>query len=120
MKKGLILSLICLLTLCGCGKIRTLQNGEEAVITFAKDEKEHKITQKNTINNILFIACLSFLIEALIIVILNNMLFYEKYNFKNRLQSNEGSNTKIEQITSKDTQNIDLKTEESKGDEEHE
>lgn len=44
MKKGLILSLICLLTLCGCGKIPTLQNGEEAVITFAKDENEHKIS----------------------------------------------------------------------------
>jgi len=44
MKKGLILSIICLLTLCGCGKIPTLQNGEEAVITFAKDEKEHKIS----------------------------------------------------------------------------
>ncbi len=44
MKKGLILSLICLLTLCGCGKIPTLQNGEEAVITFAKDDKEHKIS----------------------------------------------------------------------------
>lgn len=44
MKKGLLLSLICLLTLCGCGKIPTLQNGEEAVITFAKDDKEHKIS----------------------------------------------------------------------------
>lgn len=44
MKKGLILSIICLLTLCGCGKIPTLQNGEEAVITFAKDENEHKIS----------------------------------------------------------------------------
>lgn len=44
MKKGLLLSLICILTLCGCGKIPTLQNGEEAVITFAKDEKEHKIS----------------------------------------------------------------------------
>lgn len=44
MKKGLILSLICLMTLCGCGKIPTLQNGEEAVITFAKDDKEHKIS----------------------------------------------------------------------------
>lgn len=44
MKKGILLSLICLLTLCGCGKIPTLQNGEEAVITFAKDEKEHKIS----------------------------------------------------------------------------
>ena len=47
MKKGLILSLICLLTLCGCGKIPTLQNGEEAVITFAKDDKEHKISAKD-------------------------------------------------------------------------
>lgn len=44
MKKGLLLSLICLLTLCGCGKIPTLQNGEEAVITFAKDDVEHKIS----------------------------------------------------------------------------
>lgn len=44
MKKGLILSLICLLTLCGCGEIPKLQNGEEAVITFAKDDKEHKIS----------------------------------------------------------------------------
>lgn len=44
MKKGLILSLICLTTLCGCGKIPTLQNGEEAVITFAKEDKEHKIS----------------------------------------------------------------------------
>jgi len=44
MKKGIILSLICILTLCGCGKIPTLQNGEEAVITFAKDKKEHKIS----------------------------------------------------------------------------
>lgn len=44
MKKGILLSLICLLTLCGCGKIPTLQNGEEAVITFAKDDVEHQIS----------------------------------------------------------------------------
>lgn len=44
MKKGLLLSLICLLTLCGCGKIPTLQNGEEAVVTFAKGNQEHKIS----------------------------------------------------------------------------
>jgi len=44
MKKGLLLSLLCLLTVCGCGKIPTLQNGEEAVITFAKEDKEHKIS----------------------------------------------------------------------------
>lgn len=47
MKKGILLSLICLLTLCGCGKIPTLQNGEEAVITFAKDDKEHKISAED-------------------------------------------------------------------------
>ena len=40
MKKCLLLGLICLLTLCGCGEIPKLQNGEEAVITFAKDETE--------------------------------------------------------------------------------
>lgn len=44
MKKGLILIAICLLTLCGCGKIPTLKNGEEAVVTFEKDGKEHKIS----------------------------------------------------------------------------
>lgn len=44
LKKSFILSAICLLTVCGCGKIPTLQNGEEAVITFAKDDKEHKIS----------------------------------------------------------------------------
>lgn len=44
MKKGIILSLIVILTMCGCGKIPTLKNGEEAVITFAKDKKEHKIS----------------------------------------------------------------------------
>lgn len=44
MKKSLLLSLICILTLCGCGEIPKLQNGEEAVIIFAKDDKEHKIS----------------------------------------------------------------------------
>lgn len=44
MKKGLILVVICLLTLCGCGKIPTLKNGEEAVVTFEKNGKEHKIS----------------------------------------------------------------------------
>ena len=47
MKKGIILSLICVLTLCGCGKIPTLKNGEEAVITFAKNKKEHKISTED-------------------------------------------------------------------------
>ncbi len=44
MKKYLLLFMICLLTLCGCGKIPKLANGEEAVITFAKDKKEHMIS----------------------------------------------------------------------------
>lgn len=47
MKKFLLLSVICLLTLCGCGEIPKLQNGEEAVITFAKDDKEHKISAED-------------------------------------------------------------------------
>lgn len=52
MKKYLILSLICLLTLCGCGEIPKLQNGEEAVITFAKDDKEHKISAEELFNEL--------------------------------------------------------------------
>ena len=44
MKKKIILSIICLSLLCGCGKVPKLQNGEEAVITFAKDKEEHKIS----------------------------------------------------------------------------
>ena len=44
MKKGLILSAICLFGLCGCGRIPKLSNGEEAVITFKKDDKEHNIS----------------------------------------------------------------------------
>ena len=52
MKKYLILSLICLLTLCGCGEIPKLQNGEEAVITFAKGDKEHKISAEELFNEL--------------------------------------------------------------------
>lgn len=52
MKKRILLSLICLLTLCGCGKIPTLQNGEEAVITFAKDDVEHKISAEELFNEL--------------------------------------------------------------------
>ena len=47
MKKGIILGMICLLVLCGCGKIPTLKNGEEAVVTFAKDKKEHMISAES-------------------------------------------------------------------------
>lgn len=52
MKKGILLSLICLLTLCGCGEIPKLQNGEEAVITFAKDDVEHKISAEELFNEL--------------------------------------------------------------------
>ena len=44
MKKTIILTVISLTLLCGCGKTPKLQNGEEAVITFKKDNKEHKIS----------------------------------------------------------------------------
>lgn len=44
MKKSLLLIFICAFMLCGCGKIPKLANGEEAVITFSKGEKEHQIS----------------------------------------------------------------------------
>ena len=44
LKKILLLSTVCFTLLCGCGKIPKLKNGEEAVITFKKDKKEHKIS----------------------------------------------------------------------------
>lgn len=44
MKKFLIFGALCLFTLCGCGKIPKLANGEEAVVTFKKDGKEHAIS----------------------------------------------------------------------------
>lgn len=47
MRKSLILSLICLLLLCGCGKIPTLQNGEEAVVSFTKGEEEYHISAED-------------------------------------------------------------------------
>ena len=43
LKSGFIISL-CLLVLCGCGKIPKLKNGEEAVITFKKDDTSHQIS----------------------------------------------------------------------------
>lgn len=44
MKKSIILSIICILFICGCGKTPTLSNGDEAVITFEKNNKEHMIS----------------------------------------------------------------------------
>ncbi len=44
MKKGFILGAVCLFALCGCGKVPKLANGEEAVITFKKDDTEHNIS----------------------------------------------------------------------------
>lgn len=52
MKKGLILGTVCLLTLCGCGEIPKLQNGQEAVVKFAKDEKEHMISVDELYNEL--------------------------------------------------------------------
>lgn len=46
-KKGVVIGAICLLCLCGCGKIPKLKNGEEAVITFKKDKVEHKISAED-------------------------------------------------------------------------
>lgn len=46
MKKSILVA-VCLLTLCGCGKIPTLQDGKEAVVTFEKDGKEHKISAED-------------------------------------------------------------------------
>ena len=47
MKKGIILSLICLIFLCGCGKIPKLKNGEEAIVTFKKGDVDYKISAED-------------------------------------------------------------------------
>ena len=52
MKKGIILSLICLFIVCGCGQVPKLQDGKEAVITFKKDKKEHKISAEDLYNEL--------------------------------------------------------------------
>lgn len=52
MKKSFLLILICLLLICGCGKVPKLQNGEEAVITFAKDGEEYKISAEDLYNEL--------------------------------------------------------------------
>ncbi len=52
MKKSLLLCLICLLTLCGCGKIPTLKNGEEVIISFDKDGKKHEISVDELYNEL--------------------------------------------------------------------
>ncbi len=43
-RKGIILGLVCLAFLSGCGKTPKLQNGEEAVVTFKKGDLEHQIS----------------------------------------------------------------------------
>lgn len=45
--KSLVIGTLCLSCLCGCGKIPTLQNGEEAVVTFSKGDVEHKISAED-------------------------------------------------------------------------
>ncbi len=42
--KSLLIGTMCLSCLCGCGKIPQLKNGEDAVITFKKGDKEHMIS----------------------------------------------------------------------------
>ena len=46
-RKGIIISLVCLTFLSGCGKTPKLQNGEEAVVTFKKGDIEHKISAED-------------------------------------------------------------------------
>ena len=38
MKKKVLILGVCSLLLCGCGKIPTLSNGDEAVVTFIEGE----------------------------------------------------------------------------------
>jgi len=45
-KKGIILGLVCLTFISGCGKMPRLQNGTKAVVTFAKDGKEYKVSDE--------------------------------------------------------------------------
>ncbi len=47
MKKKIILVMVCLLALCGCGKIPKLQDGKEAVVTFKKDDKEFMLSAED-------------------------------------------------------------------------
>lgn len=51
-KKGIIVSLVCLTFISGCGKIPKLQNGEEAVVTFKKGDTEHKISAEELFNEL--------------------------------------------------------------------
>ena len=87
MKKRLILSLLCLLTLCGCGKIPKLQNGEEAVVTFAKDEKEHKISAEELYEELKA----NFGLEATIKVIDTYILENEFANYVEEAKNNASS-----------------------------
>ena len=52
MKKGIILSMACLALLCGRGKTPKLQDGKEAVVTFAKGETSHQISAEDLYNEL--------------------------------------------------------------------
>jgi len=82
MKKGLIISLVCLLCLGGCGKIPVLQNGEEAVVTFAKGEEEHAISAEDLFNELKE----NFGLEATIKLIDTYVLEHEFSDYKEKAQ----------------------------------
>lgn len=52
MKKKIFIMLTCTLMLCGCGKVPTLSNGEEAVVTFKKGENEFGISANELFNEL--------------------------------------------------------------------
>ena len=87
MKKYIILSLTCLLVLCGCGKIPKLQNGEEAVITFAKDKEEHKISAEDLYNTLKDDYGLLAVVNLIDTYILENEFEDYKVNAKETAQS---------------------------------
>ena len=99
--KKIILSLICLLALCGCGEIPKLQNGEEAVVTFAKDGKEHKISAEELYEELKN----NFGLEATIKVIDTYVLESEFADYMKEAKDNAESyiNAMIESYGSKET-----------------
>lgn len=95
-RKGLILSLVCLTTICGCGKIPKLQNGEEAVVTFAKDGAEHKISAEDVYkelkNNFGLEATLKLIDTYIFETEFNNYVDTAKKNAENYIKAWEDAN----------------------------
>ncbi len=50
--KSLLIGIICLSCLCGCGKVPKLANGEEAVVTFKKGDTEYAISANDLYNEL--------------------------------------------------------------------